>query len=291
MELSQLRVFLVIAEELNLTRAAAKLHMTQPPLSRRIKTIEEELGTQLFFRSPRGLSLTATGEFLHEQAKQILSKVETSMATIRQMERGQAPIFGIGFVPSVFYGQLPLLVRSLRQKDEVELALRELTTVEQVQALKAGRIDLGFGRLKIDDPEIEQKVLFDEPLIAALPADHPLRDRQPTLAELAEYPLILFPATPRPSLADMVQGQFRRRGIAIRVVQETNELQTALGLVASGLGITLVPEQVSCVHRPGIVFTPLADETITSPVIYSRRKGEPLSPVMRQVDALLSEEG
>lgn len=291
MELRHLRMFLVTAEELNLTRAAAKLHMTQPPLSRKIKAIEEELGTQLFFRSPRGLALTATGEFFHEQAKQILSKVETSMATIRQMERCQKPVFGIGFVPSVFYGQLPLLVRSLRQKDDVELTLRELTTVQQVQALKEGRIDLGIGRLKIDDSEVEQRVLFNEPLIAALPADHPLKDRQPTLAELAEYPLILFPSAPRPSLADMIQGQFRRRGISIQVVQETNELQTALGLVASGLGITLVPKQVSCVQRAGIHYTPLSDDTVTSPVICSRRRDEPWSPVIQQIDELLGEWG
>ncbi|MCE8022103.1 LysR family transcriptional regulator [Halomonas sp. MCCC 1A11036] len=288
MELRQLRTFCIVAEELNLTRAAERLHMTQPPLSRKIKALEEELGSRLFIRSPQGLALTAIGQFLYEQARQLLDKVETTAMTIRRMERHLRPLLGIGFVPSVFYDRLPLLVRELRQKDEVELSLIELTTVQQVQALKTGRIDIGFGRLKIDDPDVEQEVLLDEPLLAALPEAHPLEGTTPTLEELARYPLILFPALPRPSLADMVQGLFHRRGIKTRVVQETNELQTALGLVASGLGITLVPEQVKNVQRSGIVYVHLADATLTTPVICSRRRGEAGSPRMQEISALLA---
>lgn len=288
MELRHLRLFCLVAEELNLTRAAQRLHMTQPPLSRQIKALEEELGSQLFRRGPQGLALTATGQVFYEHARQILDKVETSTATIRRMERSQRPLFSIGFVPSVFYGQLPLLARELRQKDKAELSLVELTTVQQIQALKAGRIDIGFGRLRVDDPDVEQRVLFDEPLLAALPTGHPLEGTRPSLEELARYPLILFPARPRPSLADMVQGLFHRRGLKIQVVQETNELQTALGLVASNLGITLVPEQVRNVQRQGIDYVPLADTSLTTPVICSRRQGEASTPLMREVDAILA---
>ncbi|GKW48282.1 LysR family transcriptional regulator [Halomonas sp. NCCP-2165] len=288
MELRHLRLFCLVAEELNLTRAAQRLHMTQPPLSRQIKALEEELGSRLFRRGPQGLALTATGQVFYEHARQILDKVETSTATIRRMERSQRPLFSIGFVPSVFYGQLPLLARELRQKDKAELSLVELTTVQQIQALKAGRIDIGFGRLRVDDPDVEQRVLFDEPLLAALPTGHPLEGTRPSLEELARYPLILFPARPRPSLADMVQGLFHRRGLKIQVVQETNELQTALGLVASNLGITLVPEQVRNVQRQGIDYVPLADTSLTTPVICSRRRGEADTPLMREVDAILA---
>lgn len=288
MELRHLRLFCLVAEELNLTRAAQRLHMTQPPLSRQIKALEEELGSRLFRRGPQGLALTATGQVFYEHARQILDKVETSTATIRRMERSQRPLFSIGFVPSVFYGQLPLLARELRQKDKAELSLVELTTVQQIQALKAGRIDIGFGRLRVDDPDVEQRVLFDEPLLAALPTGHALEGTRPSLEELARYPLILFPARPRPSLADMVQGLFHRRGLKIQVVQETNELQTALGLVASNLGITLVPEQVRNVQRQGIDYVPLADTSLTTPVICSRRRGEADTPLMREVDAILA---
>ncbi|MCE8038845.1 LysR family transcriptional regulator [Halomonas sp. MCCC 1A11062] len=287
MELRHLRYFCMVAEELNLTRAAAKLHMAQPPLSRQIKQLESEVGAELFERSARGLRLTPAGQFFHEHTLQILDKVDTTVAATQRLARSKRVMFGIGFVPSVFYGQLPLLVRELRQKDNVELVLAELTTVQQMKALKSGRIDLGFGRMRIDDPDVEQENLFDEPLMAALPEGHPLADTKPTLAQLAEYPLVLFPAQPRPSLADMTLGLFRRRGLKVTVAQEANELQTALALVASEIGITLVPEQVKRVQRDGIVYVYLADPGLTSPVICSRRKGEAPSPIMQEANAIL----
>ncbi|MGL6213779.1 LysR family transcriptional regulator [Billgrantia desiderata] len=287
MELRHLRYFCVVAEELNLTCAAERLHMSQPPLSRQIKQLEQEVGADLFERGPRGLRLTPTGLFFQQHALQILEKVDATVEATRRMARSKRVLFGIGFVPSVFYGQLPLLVRDLRQKDNVELSLAELTTVQQIQALKAGRIDMGFGRMRIDDPEVEQEVLFDEPIMAAVPCGHPLADTKPTLAQLAEYPLVLFPAQPRPSLADMTLGLFRRRGLKVTVAQEANELQTALALVASEIGITLVPEQVKRVQRDGIVYVYLADPGLTSPVICSRRKGEAPSPIMQAANAIL----
>ncbi|WP_299316352.1 LysR substrate-binding domain-containing protein, partial [uncultured Halomonas sp.] len=234
-----------------------------------------------------GLRLTATGKFFQQHALQILEKVDATLESTRRMARSKRVMFGIGFVASVFYGQLPLLVRDLRQKDNVELALAELTTVQQVQALKAGRIDMGFGRLRIDDPEVEQEVLFDEPIMAAVPCGHPLEGTTPTLAELARYPLILFPAKPRPSMADIMLGMFRRQGLKVEVVQEANELQTALSLVASEIGITLVPEQVRRLRRDGISYIYLADRSLTSPVICSRRRGEKPSPIMQEANAIL----
>lgn len=289
MELRHLRYFCVVAEELNFTSAAERLHMSQPPLSRQIKQLEQEVGAELFARGPRGLRLTATGQFFQQHALQILEKVDATLESTRRMARSKRVMFGIGFVASVFYGQLPLLVRDLRQKDNVELALAELTTVQQVQALKAGRIDMGFGRLRIDDPEVEQEVLFDEPIMAAVPAGHPLEGTTPTLAELARYPLILFPAKPRPSMADIMLGMFRRQGLKVEVVQEANELQTALSLVASEIGITLVPEQVRRLRRDGISYIYLADRSLTSPVICSRRKGETPGPVMEEAFRILAE--
>ncbi|MES3677400.1 LysR family transcriptional regulator [Halomonas elongata] len=287
MELRHLRYFCVAAEELNMTRAAARLHMAQPPLTRQINQLESEIGARLFERGPRGLTLTAAGQFFHEHALQILEKVDTTVTATRRIARSHRELFGIGFVPSLFYGQLPLLVRGLRQKDDVELTLVELTSIQQIQALKAGRIDIGFGRLRIDDPEIEQEILFEEPLMVAMPHGHPLEGTTPSMAELAEYPLILFPATPRPSMADTVLGMFRRRGLKAKIAQEANEMQTALGLVVSDLGITLVPEQVKRQQRDGISYAYLAEQHITTPIICSRRKGEPPSPVMQEANAIL----
>nr|WP_300310145.1 LysR family transcriptional regulator [Halomonas sp.] len=287
MELRHLRYFCAAAEELNITRAAAKLHMAQPPLTRQINQLEEELGVKLFIRGPRGLSLTPAGKFFHEHAIQILEKLDTTVSAVRRMVRHSREIFGIGFVPSLFYGQLPILVRELRQKENLELTLAEMTTVEQVHALKAGRIDIGFGRLVIDDPEIEQQVLFEEPMMAAVPEGHLLDGTTPTMQELAEYPIVLYPASPRPSLADIVQGLFRRRGLKLNIVQEANEMQTALGLVVSDFGITLVPEQVKRQKRDGIRYLYLAESHITSPIVCSRRRGEKPSETMKLATEIL----
>jgi len=287
MELRHLRYFCVVADELNMTRAAHRLNMAQPPLTRQIKQLEGEVGVILFERSRRGLTLTTAGQFFHEHTLQVLEKLDTTITATRRIQRSNLLMFGIGFVPSVFYGQLPLLVRELRQMDDVELTLAELTTVQQVQALKAGRIDMGFGRLRIDDAEVEQEVLFEEPMMVALPTRHPLAGKTPSLAELAQYPLIIYPAKPRPSLADMMLGLFRRRGLKVTVAQEANELQTALGLVVSGLGVALVPEQVSQLQRRGIVYSYLGDSSITCPILCSRRRGETPSEVMREANAIL----
>ncbi|MDQ7731898.1 LysR family transcriptional regulator [Halomonas sp. SpR1] len=287
MELRHLRYFCVVAEELNLTCAAKRLHMSQPPLSRQIKQLEQEVGVELFERSSRGLRLTPSGIFFQQRALEILEKVDVTIDTTRHMARSKRTLFGIGFVPSIFYGQIPMLVRDLRQIENVEISLTELTTIQQVQALKAGRIDMGFGRLRIDDPDVEQEILFNEPFIAALPSGHPLEGTTPTCEELARYPLILFPAKPRPSLADMVLGIFRRQGLKVEIIQEANEVQTALSLVASGIGITLVPEEVKRVQRDGISYVALADKTITSPVVCSRRRGEKPSPLMNEATTIL----
>ncbi|GEN22865.1 LysR family transcriptional regulator [Halomonas cupida] len=287
MELRHLRYFRAAAEELNITRAAARLHMAQPPLTRQINQLEEELGAQLFVRGPRGLTLTPAGQFFYEHSLQILEKLDTTVTAVRRMVRHNRELFSIGFVPSLFYGQLPLLVRGLRQKDNVELTLAEMTTVEQVQSLKAGRIDIGFGRLRIDDPEVEQEVLFEEPMMAAVPVGHPLDGTTPTLEQLAQYPLVLYPASPRPSLADIVLGLFRSRGLKVSVAQEAHEMQTALGLVVSHFGITLVPEQVKRQNRDGISYLYLAEKHITSPIVCSRRRGEVPSETMKEANAIL----
>lgn len=288
MELRHLRYFCVVADELNMTRAAEKLFIAQPPLTRQIKQLEEEIDAQLFVREARGLRLTPAGKYFQEQARQILDKINTTVEDTRRVAAHGKVIFGIGFVPTIFYGQLPSLVRRLRQNKNVEIVLHELKTGEQVEALKTGRIDIGFGRLRIDDPEVDQEMLFDEPIIAALPASHPLASTMPTLKELSELPMIAYPAGNGPNFADISLGLFHRRGLRINVVQQVNDVQTALGLVASEMGFTLVPEQVRRLHREDIAFVPLDDDSITSPVLCCRRK-EPPNAIMRLTNKILDE--
>ena len=275
-ELRHLRYFCVVADELNLTRAAEKLFIAQPPLTRQIKQLEEEIGVALFVREARGLSLTPAGEYFLKQAVCILEKVDNSVEETRNVADHGRVVFSIGFVPSVFYGQLPSLVRRLRQRSNIEVVLHELKTAEQVEALKTGKIDIGFGRIRVPDlgSDVEQTVLFQEPIVVALPASHPLAKQPVKMEDLAKLPIILFPSGQGPNFADIRLGLFALRALDIKVTQQVNDLQTALGLVASEMGFSLVPEQVRRLNRDDVAFVRLEDKSITTPVVCSRRKEE-----------------
>lgn len=280
MELRHLRYFRVLAETLNFTRAAECLHIAQPPLSRQIQQLEDELGVALIERG-RPLRLTEAGRFFYEHSVQLLEQLGRVSDDTRRIAEGQRRWFGIGFAPSTLYGALPELIRQLRGEAAIELGLTELTTLPQVEALKRGRIDIGFGRIHIEDPAIIQEVIRQDPLVAALPAGHRLLAAPASLEELAREPFVLYPASPRPSYADHVLALFARNDLKIRVAQMTNELQTAIGLVAAGIGISLVPASVQRLHRDDIGYTPLLDASATSPIVISYRKDDD-SPLLKR---------
>ncbi|MBH9353410.1 LysR family transcriptional regulator [Pseudomonas aeruginosa] len=288
MELRHLRYFQALARTLNFTRAAEQLHIAQPPLSRQIQQLEEMLGVALLERG-RPLRLTEAGRFFHEQSATLLDQLESICDSTRRIGQGQRQWFGIGFVPSALYGVLPELIRHLRGDPELELGLLEMTTLQQVEALKSGRIDIGFGRIRIDDPAIRQSVLSEEPLVAALPAGHPLLGQPLSLERLSREPFVLYPGQPRPSYADHVLALFATHGLSLRVTQWANEMQTAIGLVAAGLGATLVPASVQLQHRDDVAYPALADASRTSPIIVSRRQGDG-SPHLRRCLARLGRE-
>lgn len=287
MELRHLRYFRVLAQTLNFTRAAEQLHIAQPPLSRQIRQLEETLGVELLERS-RPLRLTEAGRFFHEQSAALLDQLEQVAEATRRIANSERQWLRIGFAPSTLYDLLPELIRQLRRSEDLELGLQEMITLQQVEALKAGRIDIGFGRIRINDPAIEQHVLREDPLVAALPCGHPLLGQPLDLARLAREPFVLYPATPRPSYADHIMALFANHGLSVRVVQWTNELQTALGLVAAGLGITLVPASVQTQHRADIVYAPLTETSAVSPIILSRRAGDN-SPLLKHCLALIDQ--
>lgn len=275
-ELRHLRYFQAVAQEGSFTRAAARLHMAQPPLSRQIRQLEDELGVTLIERGSRALKLTEAGRFLLEQSLQLTARLEEIVQGTRRLGRHERGWFGIGFVPSSLYGFVPELIRRLREADpRIEVGLAEMTTLPQIEALKAGRIDIGIGRILLDDPAIERRVLMAEPLLAALPSLHPLaKRRRVSIAELAAQPFVLYPARPRPNYGDYVLDLFRAAGHVPQVVQEANELQTAIGLVAAGLGVTVVPASVHRLHREDIVHVPIDADTFVSPLILSHRKDD-----------------
>jgi len=274
MELRHLRYFVTVVQERNFTRAAERLHIAQPPLSRQIQQLEEELGLALIDRDSRPLKTTEAGRLFFEHAVQVLERVEGMRAMMRRLRQAERPRLVIGFVASSIYAALPNLIRRYRAAaPEVDVNLVEMTTLEQIAALKDGRIDVGFGRIRFDDPAVRRDVLREERLVAALPLGHPLllHEGPLSLARLAEEPLIVYPRQPRPSYADQVISLFHDHGLEPQVAHEARELQTAVGLVAAEVGIAIVPTSVQRMRRDDVVYRDLDDPSITSPIIMSRR--------------------
>jgi DNA-binding transcriptional LysR family regulator len=276
MDLRLFRYFVAVADEGNFNRAAERLHIAQPPLSRAIQQLEAHVGSALLDRSTRPLRLTEVGKLLYAQAQQVLTRMEDVEIMVKAAAVSKRRQLVIGFVASTIYARLPELIREFRKAAQnVELVMVESTTLEQITALKEGRIDVGFGRIRLDDPAVRRIILRNETLIATFPVDHPLaRVEGPvSLRELAGEPQILYPRTPRPSYADQVISLFRDHAIEPRIVHEARELQIAIGLVAAEEGMAIVPESVRRARSHDVAYRELV-EPATSPIIMSHRPGD-----------------
>ena len=231
----------------------------------------------LIERGSRPVRLTEVGRVVYEQAMQVLERIEEMKVMARRLHGAEQSRLAIGFVASTLYGYLPEVIRRYKAaRPGVELALLELTTLEQITALKESRIDVGYGRIQFDDPEIERLLLRNERLIACLPATHSLCSRRGALRldDLVGEPLVVYPKAPRPSYADQVLALFRDRGVKPSMVYEVRELQTALGLVAAESGICLVPASVERLRRDNVVYRSLKEPSAVSPIIMSTRMGD-----------------
>jgi DNA-binding transcriptional LysR family regulator len=276
MDIRQLRYFLAVAAERNFTRAAERLNMAQPPLSRQIQQIEQEVGAPLFDRDSRPMALTDAGRLFYEQAIQVTRRMDEMKEAMRGFVNSNRPRFIVGFVPSVLYARLPDIIRGFRRAaPDVDLRLIEMMSIEQIAALKEGRIDVGFGRVRFDDPVVEREVLREERLVVALPFGHRLLtgERPINIADLSDEAVILYPREPRPSYADQVLSLLNDYGVVPSVVHEVRELQTALGLVAAEDGVCIVPAAVHIMGRRDIIFRELAQHAV-SPIIISHRKND-----------------
>lgn len=295
MDLRQLRYFVAVARERNFTRAAELLHIAQPPLSRQIQLLEEELGVALLFRNSRPVRLTEAGRLFYEQAMQVLGRVEQMRDATRRVGLNQQSVLSIGFVASTLYGGLPTLVRKLRQHaPDLDIQLLELMSQQQIAALKEGRIDVGFGRVRHSDSAVASVILREERLVAAIPLDTPLAaDTAPLPIEaLVSHRLIVYPREPRPSFADQVLSLLHEHDVRPAEVQEVREIQTALGLVAAAAGVCVIPSSARQM-RSDVHYRLLEGERATSPVILNYRandKGQYIDLIKRLIQEMYAEE-
>jgi DNA-binding transcriptional LysR family regulator len=262
-ELRHLRYFVAVAEELSFTRAAARLHIAQPPLSTQIRRLEEELGVALFDRSRRQIALTEAGELLLGEARRLLAQTELALAATRRAGTGESGRLTIGFVPSASTSSLPEHLRAFRVRHPgVELFLRELPPDELVAQLHAGALDVSFLYRPTPDERLRFRVVAREPLVAALPAEHRLAGGRAPLrmAQLRAEPFVLPARHHMPGLHARVLEACAAAGFEPDAVQKDVWLmQTILGLVAAGLGVALVPASVRHLNRTGVAFRRLRD--------------------------------
>lgn len=273
MEFRQLKYFEAVARTRNFSRASEELYIAQPSLSKQIQSLEDELNVLLLDRTSRPMSLTNAGMFLFEQATQLLAKIEEVKATTTKLGTEKKLWLGIGFVPSILYSEIPSFIQEWHASQEkLEISLCELVSIQQSDALKSGKIDVGIGRLAIEDDAITNILLNDEKMILAVSSKSPLAHfSQISLEEILQYTLILYPSSPRPSFADHVLRQFQVRGLAVRNTYETTGVQSAIGFAAAGMGVALVPESVIVLSRRDIAYLPLTDESVTTPLVMSIR--------------------
>jgi DNA-binding transcriptional LysR family regulator len=260
LNLRHLQFFVVLAEELNFTRAAQRLHVAQPALSQQIRALEERLGASLMDRTSRPLRLTEAGTYFLGEARQILAQYEQASSAAREIGHGQRGWLGIGFTRSAMYSVLPPALKQFsRAHPGIELKLYEMLAEEHAPALREQRIHVGIGRQAQPIDGCTTRVLLQEKLMAVLPADHPLASaRRVRIRDLADVPFVFYPKHPNAQFPRLMEGLCRDAGFSPRVAHQAYEIQTAIALVAAGLGVTFVGESVARHGRADVVYLPLA---------------------------------
>lgn len=255
MELRHLRYFVAVAEELHFGRAAERLGIAQPPLTRQIQLLERELDVVLFDRSQRKVELTVAGQKLLEHARHIFDAVELAARETVRAGRGELGRIAIGYPSSLAYSGLPELLKKFRVKlPEVAVELLELAPQAQIDALKAGRLDVGFVRALVDDRGLSSVLVRREPFVVAMPSDHPLAKRSRiALAQLVDEPFVSIPRSRGPSFFDQLIRLCHDAGFSPRIVQEAPQLDL-VSLVSAGFGVAIVPASLRHLRRVGVAY-------------------------------------
>jgi len=265
-DLRLLRQFVAVAEELHFHRAAARLHMSQPPLTAAIRKLEDEIGSELIQRGNRTLGLTAAGAVLLAEARRLLQQADHALVATRDAAAGRTGSVRLGYVGSALYGRLPGVIRRFRQASpEVRLELIEATSARQVQLLREQRIDVGVVIPPVFDAEDMQLQAFDSDRLAiALPRPHPLAQRDAVnVAALADEPFVLWPAREGRGFHSQVVRLCAAAGFTPRVVQEAHGMHAVLSLVAVEAGISVVPASMAGFRSAEVAYHPLAGSEAT----------------------------
>lgn len=282
-ELRHLRYFAAVAEAGHITRAAETLGMQQPPLSQQIRALEEHLGSRLFTRHPRGVTLTDAGRLFLAEATRILADVAAVERRMARLARGEEGQLNVGFTSSAAaHVFTPAALRVCRREyPGIELVLSETNAAGIIEALATSRLNCGLLRVPVARPPgIAFETLLREPVMLALPVDHPLatqrvKARAVSLAQLDGENLILVRRPGAPGLYGNLLALFKEKGLSPNITAEVDRMMTNLNLVAAGVGVSVVPASMQGTHPHAIVYRPLAE---------SSRLDAPLTLAYREYD-------
>lgn len=274
MELRTLKYFVAVVEEKSITKAATKLCIAQPPLTRQIKNLEDELGVVLFERGTRPMKITEVGDYFYQYAVQILTLTAHAKSMVSRFQVSNT-VVRIGYVGSLFYWKLPEIIDFLRKTLEgIKIELIECGTRDQVEALKLGKIDIGFGRLGISDPSIKRTILEREKLLLAVHKEHPLmkyHEQGVFLSQVVDEMIYIYPNAPKPSFSTFIQSVFSELDLIPQNLVEVREIHMALGLVSSGEGICIIPASASAIGMRNMEYIQILDNEAYSPISLAYR--------------------
>lgn len=288
MNIKQLKYFEAVAEELNIGRAAVRLHISQPPLTRQIQQLESDLGTELFLRTPRGVELTQAGVVLLKDTKNILALMEQSISRVHLAAAGKLGRIDIGVFGTSTVRYIPqLLLQFKKEYPHTQVVLHHMHLNEQLEALHQERLTLGFSRFTdVNDDFVVEQVLTER-LVLAISSEHPLaKQKKINFESIKSEPIVLFPTGPAPSFADTVKRIFEDNGCNPQIAQTASDVTTGLALVGSGFGIAIVPVSACAIQLPGVSYLEIdKSPELTSDLrcLYLRKKQPPILTAFLEV--------
>lgn len=285
LQLTQVRCFVTVAEELHFGRAAVRLNMTQPPLSRQVQLLEHALGVELLERNIRSVRLTPAGAIFLPEARRLLRSAQDAVLLARRARRGALGQVAIGFTPSSSYDFLPRLIHGLRATyPDIELTLEEMVTRDQIAALASHRIDLAFVRPPFEAKETRACRVRAEPMVAALPHDHPLATRAAlTPADMEGQDLIMYSILGSGYFHDLVQRLLVSAHIRPRLIHHLTQIHALLSMVRTGVGIALIPESASRLGIDNVIYRPLGFGENISAELFMVHRAQDVSQVLGNV--------
>lgn len=286
MELRQIRYFIAVAEEGNFGAAARRLNISQPPITRQVRKLEDELGVTLLTRTAKGAELTPAGAAFLDDARQTLAQVTRAVERSRAAQRGELGTLEVAYYGSPIYRVVPAILQAFRKSSpDVQVSLTRLSKKDQVEALKSGQAHIGFGRYYAAEPGLVIEPIVSEGLALAVPTEFEFKgaDEEPTRL-LQEHPIILFPKHGRPNFADEVISILKREGVEPQIAAMAEDISSALTLTAIGAGITVAPGSVSDFRWSGVRFVPLPTLGAACAISCLYRRSD-TSPLLRMIRA------